>query len=223
MSEHFSQPIREGELHHALLLVGKHEDCLVRIPLLHRSGVDAEIIVREQLDIDEARALTERASRRPILGEKRYFIISCTQLSHETQNALLKLFEEPPLTAQFYIIVPRLSVLLPTLRSRLHLLYEADAQTDASDKQSVSFLQASFSERLLQIAKLAKEKDTAGMRLLASGIERACAERLKKKDMVTDPSYIEDVLLISSYSEIRGASHKMLLEHLALSIPSQSS
>jgi DNA polymerase III delta prime subunit len=207
-------------LHHALLYVGSHEECLARIPESDRSGVDAEVIIREQLDIDEVRALSERAASRPILGAKRRFIISCGQFSNEAQNALLKLFEDPPLTAQFYVIVPRVSVLLPTLRSRLHLVYEADVSRDALDEEAMSFLHASFAERLLHIAKLAKEKDTAGMRALIRGIERAVAEHLREKN---NAAYVPDVLLASSYSETRGASHKMLLEHLALSIPQKLS
>lgn len=206
--------------HHALLYVGTREACLAQIPLPDQSGVDAEVIVTEQLEIDEARALAERAAHRPIAGEKRHFIISCRQMTLEAQNALLKLFEDPPATAQFYIIVPRLSVLLPTLRSRLHLFYESDAVHNAPDAQSMAFLHASFSERLLAVAKLAKEKertkDTQAMRALIRGVESAAALHANKE---TSASFLRDVLLVSSYSETRGASHKMLLEHLALSIP----
>lgn len=204
------------QIHHALLCIGTHKECLSQIPVLYRTGVDAEVIEQEQLDIGEARALTERAASRPIVALKRCFVISCRQITLEAQNALLKLFEDPPATAQFYIIVPRPSVLLPTLRSRLHLLYETDTSKDIPDEETVSFLRASFSERLLQIAKLAKEKDNKAMRVLVSGIEHVLAGRVRKEESM---SYLQDVLLVSSYSEIRGASHKMLLEHVALSIP----
>lgn len=203
--------------HHAMLLIGTHEECLLQIPLSERTGVDAEVIQKEQLEIDEARALAERASSRPISGEKRTFVISCQQLSTETQNALLKLFEDPPATAQFYIIVPRLSVLLPTLRSRLHLFYETDVSKDAPDGQSAIFLNSSFSDRLAQIAKLAKDKDTAAMRALIQGIERSLAAHIRER---ASTAYLPDALLASTYSETRGASHKMLLEHLALSVRS---
>ena len=203
--------------HHALLCVGTHEECLAQIPLSERTGIDAEVIHSEQLEIAEARALCERAGTRPIAGLKRRFIISCEQLSHETQNALLKLFEDPPATAQFYIIVPRLSVLLPTLRSRLHLFYEAEA-TGNTDEETIAFLSASYRDRLLQIATLAKDKDQKAMRDLVRGIEKTTAKRLYED---SDSAYASDVLLASRYSETRGASHKMLLEHLALSVPQQ--
>lgn len=206
--------------HHALLSIGTHAECLAQIPLSDRSGVDAEVIVTEQLEIDEARALAERAANRPIANEKRSFIISCRQFTLEAQNALLKLFEDPPATAQFYIIVPRAEILLPTLRSRLHLFYESDASHNVQDAQSMAFLHASFNDRMLMIAKLAKAKDTVAMRGLIAGIERAAgfaaAKDAQRKETA---SFLVDALMASSYAETRGASHKMLLEHLALSIP----
>lgn len=206
--------------HHAFLCIGTHNECLARIPLQDRSGIDVEMIAREQLEIDTARALCERAASRPIAGKKRSFIISCEKLTFEAQNALLKLFEDPPATAQFYIIAPRASALLPTLCSRLHLLYETNASKESPDERSMSFLRTSFNERLLEIATLAKEKErtknTQTMRALIRGIESATAARIRKTE---DALYLPDVLMASSYSEIRGASHKMLLEHLALSVP----
>lgn len=209
--------------HHALLFVGTHDECLEQIPLSARSGVDAEVIVTEQLDIAEARALGERAGSRPIAARKRSFIISVSHIPHEAQNALLKLFEDPPATAQFYIIVPRVSVLLPTLRSRLHLFYEADTSASALDEQTLSFLQSSFNERILAIAHLAKEKektkDTWAMRGLIAGIERAAGFGVGSAGREKGTaSFLRDALLASTYAETRGASHKMLLEHLALSI-----
>jgi DNA polymerase III delta prime subunit len=184
------------QTHHALLCIGTHEECIEHIPLSERTGIDAEVIQREQLEIAEARALAERAGSRPILAEKRTFVISCQHLSVETQNALLKLFEDPPATAQFYIVVPRLSILLPTLHSRLHLFYETDASKDAPDEDSAAFLGAPVSERLLQIAKLAKDKDMAQMRALIRGIERAAAKKIRETNTT---AYLPDILLASTY------------------------
>lgn len=210
--------------HHALLCVGSHDACLAQIPLSERTGIDAEVIVRESLDIAEARLLAEKASSRPIEGDMRRFIISVAHIPHEAQNALLKLFEDPPATAQFYIIVPREELLLPTLRSRLHLFYTSSASKDALAEETRSYLAASFNDRLLMVAKLAKEKektkDTAAMRGLIAGIERAASFAIAKDAAKGEsPPYLRDALLASTYAETRSASHKMLLEHLALSIP----
>jgi hypothetical protein len=210
--------------HHALLYIGPHEECLLQIPREHRTGVDAEVIVRDSLDIAEARALAEKAWSRPIAGEKRTFVISCTHIPHDAQNALLKLFEDPPATAQFYIIVPRAELLLPTLRSRLHLAYEANAAHEPQGEATRAYLAASYRDRLAHVAELAKEKektkDTTLMRALVAGIERAAGFGVAKDAHgERSASFLRDALLCSQYAETRGASHKMLLEHLALSIP----
>lgn len=203
--------------------VGPYEECFALIPLAHRSGVDAEVIVCESFDIAQARALAEKAATRPIAGEKRYFVVSCAYIPHEAQNALLKLFEDPPATAQFYIIVPRAELILPTLRSRLHVLYESPVVGRALNPETSAFLGAAFADRLEQIAMLAKAKDAHAMRVLINGIERAAGfgvgKYVREKQ---DVSYLADVLMASTYAETRGASHKMLLEHLALSIPEKA-
>ena len=206
--------------HHALLYAGAYDECLSRIPLSERTGIDAEILIRESLDIAEARALRERASSRPIQDKKRRFIIAVAHIPHEAQNALLKLFEDPPATAQFYLIIPRAELLLPTLRSRLHLAYEEDGSQNAPASRTVAFLTGTNAGRLEQIAKLVKTKDTPTMRALIRGIEYAAAERIGEKSI---QQCLPDILMASSYSETRGASHKMLLEHLALSIPEKLS
>ncbi len=212
----FSTEEAQVTSHHALLYVGTHALCLLQVPASARSGVDSVLVVAEQLEIADVRMLIDQAGRRPIGGETRSFIISVTTLTHEAQNALLKLLEDPPATAQFYIIVPRLGILLPTLRSRLHLLYTEERTHNAPTAETVSFFRAGIVERLAHIARLAKNKDTAGMRSLVRGIEGAVASAIRQ---IPDTTIISDVLLASRYSDIRGASHKMLLEHLAFSVP----
>lgn len=200
--------------HHALLLIGPHEACLAQIPEEHRHGADAELLQSEQLMIDDVRALIERAANRPVATAHRHFIISVLQLTLEAQNALLKLFEDPPKTARFYLVVPRASVLIPTVRSRMHLVAElAHGQED--DELVETFLRSSYAERLEQIAKLHKAKDAGALRALIEGIER----RYARMTPMPNRAVLEDILFASQYAEVRGGSPKMLLEHLALSLP----
>jgi len=200
--------------HHAILLIGPHDACLSRIPEEYRSGPDSFVHVAERLTIEAARVLRLQAQSRPVQSDKRRFVISCTEFNREAQNALLKLFEDPPSTSQFYIITPRLSALLPTVRSRLALEYVADADT-TEDPIVEAFIGARYAARLAQVGKLASAKDTAGMRTLIAGIERA-AVRTETPAM---RSALADVALASTYSSLIGGSPKMLLEHLALSLP----
>ena len=51
-------------------------------------------------------------------GSEKYIIIETNEIATITQNALLKMFEEPPCNVYFLIIVPSKSILLSTIRSR---------------------------------------------------------------------------------------------------------
>lgn len=199
--------------HHAVLLVGPHDLCLASIPEEHRTGVDAEHIVVDVLSIEMARSLRERAASRPIESEARRFFISCRQILPPAQNALLKVFEDPPATARFYLIVPRASVLMGTVRSRMALSFVAPADAYAPSPTTTEFLKASYAERFNTIAALHKAKDTAALRTLIAEIERAYAGGER------DAAVLRDILMASSYGDAAGASPKMLLEHLALSLP----
>lgn len=200
--------------HHAILLIGSHDACLAQIPEAHRSGPDSFVHVAERLTIEAARALRLQAQSRPVESDKRRFVISCTEFNREAQNALLKLFEDPPSTAQFYVITPRLSALLPTVRSRLALEYVAD-DVSAEDPAVSAFMRARYAARLALVAKLAGAKDATGMRALIAGIERAAV----RDESPAMRAALTDVALASTYSSIIGGSPKMLLEHLALSLP----
>ena len=58
----------------------------------------------------------------------KYIIIATKNFTPISQNALLKIFEEPPRNIIFIIIVPSKSMLLPTIRSRLPVHKQPYAQ-----------------------------------------------------------------------------------------------
>ena len=48
------------------------------------------------LSVEDARRVSELAAGAPFVGEHKVVIIAASRAYHEAQNALLKLFEEPP-------------------------------------------------------------------------------------------------------------------------------
>lgn len=52
---------------------------------------------------------------------ERFIILSAPSYSVESQNALLKILEEPPQNVHFVLIAPSKNALLPTILSRLHI------------------------------------------------------------------------------------------------------
>jgi len=78
--------------------------------------------VRDDFLIDDAKAVIAEA----YISESslKYIVLAAKQFNVYSQNALLKLLEEPPTNIAFVIIAPGKSVLLPTVRSRLPVVNE---------------------------------------------------------------------------------------------------
>ncbi len=196
--------------HHAHCIVGDFESAYARIPLEDReSGPDVLLQNYTQFTIAEARALKYASSQRPVERPNRVFILACTNATLEAQNALLKLFEEPALTSKFYIIVPYEDVLIATVRSRL-MIQHAHGGTQNTEVLVREFMESSYNERLLLIGARTKEKDDVWCDTLIEGLERYTKEHPEFK--------ATELLFVERYIRGSGASKKMLLEHLALSL-----
>jgi hypothetical protein len=199
-------------MHHAYLLIGTCAWALAQIPESERVlGTDTLLYTYDRMGIADARALIEESLRAPLTQSHRIFILSTQHITHEAQNALLKLFEEPPLTARFYIIVPRAEVLIETLRSRLFLRATEGGDYGVTEVAR-AFITASYGERLEQIAAHAKKKDDVWMDALLSDSE--CIAHATR-----DIPLMRDVVQMTAYARSSGASKKMILEHIALSLP----
>lgn len=202
--------------HHAYLLVASKEDGIAHarqmFDLPQDAHPDVQILSYGLFGIDEARMLKEWAYQRPVQSDKRHFIIAVDEILHESQNALLKLFEEPPATSVFSLILPREDRVLATLRSRLEIV-----RLKAVEHEDVAaaFLKLDLGSRLEEIQKRTKAKDKAWERELLSGLERMLYAQENREALRT----ITEVEVVIG---ARGSSPKMLLEHLALSLPGTS-
>lgn len=197
--------------HHAWIMRASSLEA-APIPVAYQQqSVDVLHIVRDRFSIDDARELSAQAQQTPFQGNKRVFVIGCNALAVEAQNALLKLFEEPPVHALFYVVVPQTAQLLPTLESRLQIVKQSDEGAHADDHFK-EFAQASYAERLLRIAQKTKEKDVQWIEAIVRGVEKVAHEERSKQ-------LLQAVLFTRKYIETKGASAKMLLEELALLLP----
>ena len=77
-----------------------------------------------ELGIDVIREfLVAKVSARPSLSTRRVFVVSeAEKLNIPSQNALLKVLEEPPAYCSILLLCTRLDRLLPTIRSRAQIL-----------------------------------------------------------------------------------------------------
>jgi DNA polymerase III delta prime subunit len=203
------------ETHHAFLLRG-NSIAESSIPLSHKEqSVDVLHFVRDTLSIDDARELSALAQQTPFLGEQRTFVIQTRDIAFEAQNALLKLFEEPPKHAVFYVVLPTTAMLLPTLLSRLCVSSDGTTHEGEQNDDFADFVKASYANRLALIAEKTKNKDQAWIENILRGCEGIAASPEERS-----PFLLESIVFVRSYVRTKGASAKMLLEELALRLPS---
>lgn len=101
--------------------------------------------LRDDFKIEDAKAVTAEA----YIAEERvkYLVLAAKTFNVISQNALLKLLEEPPRNIELIIITESKSTLLPTVRSRLKIIkeYAAAARQEADIRLSNLSLSTLFS------------------------------------------------------------------------------
>lgn len=197
-------------MHHANVLIGDYDwarKSILGDALLPHPDITEYLF--DRMSIADARSLVLEAQRKPVEKETRIILVYAEALPVETQNALLKLLEDPSPQVIFYLVIPDAILLLPTLRSRL---FTFGAQLPDIDTDIFShFKNLSHFERLALIGVKVKEEDGVWIQKLLDGIEHS-ASQTRKRDL------LKDMLLIREYVSNQGSSKKMLLEHIALSL-----
>jgi len=195
--------------HHALLLFA-HDTTTADISEIKIQD-EVQDTQFERFGVSDAQQLVKNAHMRPSATSVQLCVVRAQFITLEAQNALLKVFEEPPQSTRFLLIVPRDFIVIPTLRSRCEIL--ATEKTVEENEPFRDFLLASAAERLALIDQAQKKKDTDWQRSIKKGLIEYLethAEHLKELE------YAARLLLT------RGASNKLLLEHVALILPSRT-
>ena len=206
-----------SELHHAYLIEGAVEEFRALHEQLKAQYPDAEYYVREfdSFGIDDSRELVQLANLRSFGRQLLlYKVGSCT---HEAQNALLKLMEEPPANTHFFMCMPSVRDILPTLRSRALVMNreQGAALTDAQ-LSGVAFIAATPAERIALLTPLVQEKNVAAAAALLDSIE----EELHRRGVhATHPEALEYIIAVRGVLGDKGASLKILMESVALIVP----
>jgi len=222
-------------LHHAYCLEGERGELFSKLRdffesqlnFLTKGNPDFWYGEFDTFGIDDGRLLKVMASRRPLdsVQGKKIFVIAFNFITREAQNSLLKTFEEPTEGTHFFIITPSSEILLPTLKSRLFLISPPNIQT--SDVRIFrggnmeSFLAACGSERIKMLKKMIDEKDKAGAISFLNDLEVCLRERYDPQKMGTgEPFIFEEIRKCRSYLHDRAPSVKMILEYIAILVPS---
>lgn len=220
--EHYK---KTGYLHHAYVIEGYHDEVapmlIVSIEkhlgIIAKGNPDFSVARHDSFSIDEARILKDIQTRSAWKGEHKIFIISAASFTHEAQNALLKTFEEPTAGTHFFIIVPRAEILLPTLRSRVLVIGSLNLHEDDESKMlAEKLLGATLENRFALIKKLVEKKDRELFRRILDHIEQILYARAKGKHTEISPDVFQGIHKAKTYLATRGASPKMILEHIMM-------
>lgn len=174
--------------------------------------------------VADARRVSELAAGVAFAGAQRVLVIAAQRAYHEAQNALLKLFEEPPQGTSVFLILPTLGGLLPTLRSRVQILTSDNDTKPAISEMAEEFLKASKEKRTALIKKLTSGKDDEDRQerrddaiQILNGIEAVAYAQFKKDTSIA--ILLSEIITLRGYLYDRSAPVRMILEHLSLVLP----
>lgn len=214
--------------HHAFLLCGDKKSAVRDLvdyfekekKLATKGNPDFLIFDYDVFGIDESREISSRHSQKSFGGEGRVFVVSLNFITTEAQNSMLKLFEDPASGVRFFVAVSDKEVILPTLRSRFHIVEtnESENLKNAGKK----FLSMPLGQRLKFVRKIAddikneKASKTEAVAVANGLIEELASDagKIRQKSKI-----LEELEKCRGYLNDRSPSIKMLLEHIALIVP----
>lgn len=211
--------------HHAYYLEGSTEllpavEARARKDLgFAKNSPDVHVQVFEKFGIEESRALIAKSVLKATAGRALY-IVATASIQSEAQQALLKLLEEPSPGTVLIFIVP-FGSLLPTVRSRC--LPFPFKRASSSNTEVKAFLKASGKERSEQIAEMLEDEEGTRERAreFLNALEGELYAAFSEKEAARAPLArgMEDIGLFRMYLGDRAPSIKMMLEHLAATLP----
>ena len=237
MSSDISKYFDKNNLHHAYLIEGARAEIVPQIlDLMQEFGVavtgnpDFLHITLDSFKIEDARNLKSFSVERGISENKKIFIISANNFLLEAQNTLLKMFEEPIENTHFFLIVPDINILLPTLVSRFYLISARQGLAEGI-KEAEKFIIMPLQGRLDFIKELLADGDEADTEVIVLDSARAKALKfLNSLEFVLHKQFIPRVPLgrvdffrqifkVREFLRQPGSSAKSLMESVALTIP----
>ena len=120
----------------------------------------------ENIKVDTIRNLTEKVIEKPIISNKKVYIINdCEKMTKEAQNCLLKTLEEPPEFVVIILISSNENLILNTIKSRcmsikFHNIEDRDLMLYAKNKLGYTNISNNFLKSFDgSIGKMIKLKD----------------------------------------------------------------
>lgn len=203
--------------HHAYIICGHglvHDvENIVRETFDMRDVSHPDFFLREYdtFGINDARDVRMRASSRTFSGSQKVFLLSFKGITREAQNALLKVLEEPTENTTFVCVVPDTSMLLPTLLSRVEVIFAESGESELGE--SKAFYNLPLKDKLEYVTPFVQEGDRLKARVFLTHL---ISYIHGLDDIKSHASLLSELQTIQSYALDSSSSLKLLLEHTAL-------
>lgn len=204
------------QLHHAyFLIVAERQEGIAqctnvvadRLGLSVRGNPDFIVRSYDRMAIDHAHELKSLVSVTPLTV--RACIISVGVILPDAQQALLKLFEDPPVRTHFFVVSESDSYVLPTLASRFETYQIAkDSVLDGVQ----AFCSLPRIEQLSYVEHVAEEGTEATRRFLRA------LEQLLAKDVVRYRVVLAHIVDAQKFLLLPSANRKHILETITLAL-----
>ncbi len=179
----------------------------------------------QSIGIEEIRKLQENLFLKPIRGKMKAVIVSHAEnLTHQAQNAFLKILEEPPLSTLIVLVTKNKELLLPTILSRCFIIEKNAPKNFTVEElaQAQKILQTILSEndcaKLTIAEELSREKDE-----LSLWFEKAIVS-LRQSLLVQTDNQKHLIFIIRKFQKYHilltttNVNSRFLLENLFLSL-----
>lgn len=213
----------ENKLHHANVVLKNNggRDFVLK---LIKENLNFEILANpdffvfesESFGIDDARILEKWSIGKPISGDIKISFLSFGSITFEAQNALLKVFEEPPLGTYFFVCVENLGGFLPTFMSRVRVLSGSDYINN--EKENIiakKFINSDINNRFSVIKNMIKKEDKSLAKEFIKDLESVIYKKESNDFNIDNREKIKNILVAKTFINMRGSSSKMLLEWLS--------
>jgi DNA polymerase III subunit delta' len=223
------QNIKKENLHHANLIIGdldfvENELLSFFDNKLNFSTIANEFFTLEKYDkflTKDAEKIFDIHLRKTPQDQIQVIVIFFNFITRDAQNKILKMLEEPKDRTYFFLIAPSRNIFLETILSRVNLIDHKSPLDKARDKQTPNFLQKSIGERIKFISEMLKDiKDEKTSKQSAIDfVNNLESEVYSSKISKTEKAEKLKIILESKkYMNLTGASLKILLETIAVSI-----
>lgn len=215
-----------ANLHHAVVITGNRAANLVLVKkYLHEQEVvidgnpDLFIFETDGLGIDLVRDEIVPSVASGKVSLARFVILSFDRGMAEAQNGLLKSIEEPQAGTYFFILVPGADVLLPTILSRSQIT-DGNHAIGETRLDVVKFLKSNTVVRFATVeewTKNKKEEDNLSKTEVMNFLDQV--EKYLWDAKNRDEQLFTDIRHMRTYANIRGASHRVILDFIAMIAP----